>query len=96
MDLPRFRRTSPIPSAAIATLGLTYNTAFRIRFNQYGRGSIPFGSSSPGGIAIDDIEIVSAANPFALRLTMPVRVTEGGSAQAATVSLPAAVSAETV
>lgn len=41
--------------AAIATYGLTYNSAFRIRFNQYDNYSI-----TTDGIAIDDIEITGS------------------------------------
>ncbi|KPL11331.1 hypothetical protein AMJ85_03850 [candidate division BRC1 bacterium SM23_51] len=40
--------------AAIATHGLSYNSAFKIRFNQYDNYAIP-----TDGIAIDDIEITA-------------------------------------
>lgn len=45
--------------AAIAAYGLTYNSTFRIRFNQYDNYSIP-----TDGIAIDDIEITGKLKDY--------------------------------
>ncbi|MEY3898118.1 MAG: hypothetical protein RLZZ214_3639, partial [Verrucomicrobiota bacterium] len=68
---------------AIASLGLAYNSAFKIRFNQYGDDSIPY-----NGIAVDDIEIVSTPSAYALRVTGPAQVSEGAAAAQFTVTLP--------
>ena len=69
--------------AAIASLGLTYNPTFKIRFNQYGDDFIPY-----CGIAVDDIEIVSAPSTYALRVTGPAQVSEGAAAVQFAVTLP--------
>ena len=57
--------------AALARYGLTYNSAFRIRFNQYGNRPLP-----NGGIAIDDIQ-VSGVAPRRFTVVLPSEVTEG-------------------
>src|SRR5260221_1896264 len=56
---------------AVADFGLSYNAAFRIRFNHYDNFGIPF-----DGIALDDISITG--NPvYRLALTVIPSVTEG-------------------
>src|SRR5437899_3325473 len=75
--------------SAIARFGLSYDSTFKIRFNQWGNHSIP-----NGGIAIDDISITGFA-PRLFAVTVPPKATEGDGvlARQGRVSLPVAVSA---
>ena len=57
--------------AALRARGLSYNSTFRIRFNQFDNFSIPF-----DGFALDDISITGEARTR-LRLQLPATVTEG-------------------
>ncbi len=76
--------------AAIAALGIGYNSAFKIRFNQFDDTSL-----TSDGIVIDDILIT--ANPISgYFLTAPAHVTEGDPPGNATVTLDAAAVADTV
>ncbi len=73
--------------SAIARLGLSYNSTFRIRFNQFGNHSIPY-----SGIAIDDVSITGFA-PRLFAVNVPPKATEGDGVLAGQgrVSLPVAV-----
>ncbi len=76
--------------AAIAALGISYNSAFKIRFNQYDDTSL-----TSDGIVIDDILLT--ANPLAgFSLTAPTQVTEGDAPAAATITLDAAAGTDTI
>lgn len=57
--------------AAIAAHGISYNSTFRIRFNQYDDNAIPY-----AGIAIDDI-FVGKVYQNKLVLSLPSSATEG-------------------
>ncbi|MEO5714509.1 MAG: M36 family metallopeptidase [Luteolibacter sp.] len=70
--------------AAIAAHGLTYNPAFKIRFNQY--DDFPL---TTDGIAIDDITVTAAAPPSGIVLTVPTEAVEGSGILSGTVSLAA-------
>lgn len=72
--------------AAIRARGLAYGTGFKIRFNQFRY------YSARGGIAIDDIELISTPPTGALLVTLPAQVSEGGANQTGTVGIPFAVS----
>lgn len=75
--------------AAIAARGIAYNSAFKIRFNQYDDNSI-----TTDGIAIDDIAVT--ATPISLvAVTVPTQATEGASALTGTVTLPSAQASNT-
>jgi hypothetical protein len=71
-------------STAIATRGLSFNSSFRIRFNQYDNFSI-----TTDGIAIDDI-LVTAAPINVIAMTLPAQATEGAGALPCSLTLPAA------
>ncbi|MCX6951195.1 MAG: putative Ig domain-containing protein [Verrucomicrobia bacterium] len=73
----------------IAARGLSYSTAFKIRFNQYGSDYIPY-----QGIGIDDVLVT--ANPVGLLLTAPPQATEGAGALSGTVALSAVRASDTV
>lgn len=75
--------------AAIAAHGLSYNSTFKIRFNQYDNYGI-----STDGIAIDDILITAKAQPT-VTVSMPAQATEGAGALTGTVTLPVAAVADT-
>jgi hypothetical protein len=76
--------------AAIAARGLTYGSNFKIRFNQYDNGAIP-----SRGIAIDDIRVTAnAIDGFVFNV--PAQVREGDGIVAASVTLDAAASTDTV
>ena len=68
--------------AAIAAHGLSYNSAFKIRFNQYDNFAI-----ATDGIGIDDI-LITAASVNPLTVTLPAQATEGAGALAGSVALP--------
>ena len=67
--------------AAIAAHGLSYNSTFKIRFNQFDNYGI-----TTDGIAIDDILIT--ANPLGVpvTLTMPAQAVEGTPGLSATIT----------
>lgn len=68
--------------AALASRGLTYNSDFRIRFNQYDNYAVP-----TDGIAIDDIAIVRIINKR-LGLVSPATLPEGGVGTATLTAAP--------
>lgn len=68
--------------AALAARGLTYNSDFRIRFNQYDNFAVP-----TDGIAIDDIAIVRIINKR-LGLVSPATLPEGGVGTATLTAAP--------
>src|SRR4029434_9988136 len=77
--------------AAIQAAGISYNSAFKIRFNQYDNYTIP-----TDGIAIDDIAIVET---FDRRITLnvPAAINENAGPVAATLSVsPAPASSVTI
>jgi uncharacterized repeat protein (TIGR01451 family) len=76
--------------AVLARYGLSYNGAFRIRFNHYGDKPVP-----TGGIALDAISIEGLA-PRRFSVTLPPWVLEqqGTVVGAAQVSLPVPVAAD--
>jgi len=76
--------------AAIAARSLAYNSAFKIRFNQYDDNPI-----TTDGIAIDDIAI-TALPLTAPMLSLPAQVSEGDGLMNATVTLPFTPSVDTV
>ncbi|GAA5121003.1 hypothetical protein JIN84_00135 [Luteolibacter yonseiensis] len=77
--------------SAIASLGLTYNTSFRIRFNHYERGPM-----DGNGLLVDDIEITSKQSPYLLKVSGPGQVREGDGPARFAVTLPSAVATDTV
>ena len=70
--------------------GWSYNSTFKIRFNQYDDRPAP-----EDGIAFDDILITADPRP-ALTLQLPSGVLEGGPALTGTVILPAAAAEDTI
>lgn len=72
---------------ALRTYGLSYGTGFKIRFNQYGSDYIPY-----KGIAIDDIELISAPKAGGIAVSLPAQMSENGATLSGSVSLPFAVS----
>jgi len=68
--------------AAIAARGIEYNSAFKIRFNQYDDNVI-----STDGIAIDDIA-VTATPLSAITVNAPAQAVEGAGVLQGTVTLP--------
>ncbi len=69
--------------AAVTRYGLSYNSHFRLRFNQYGNRKVP-----SGGIALDDVR-VTGQSPLRFTLTLPATVGEaaGDLLNAGTVSV---------
>jgi hypothetical protein len=76
--------------AAIAAHGLSYNSAFKIRFNQYDNDYIPY-----RGITIDDIAITGTPSGR-ISVTIPAQASEGAGVLAGSVTLPAAQTADVV
>ncbi|MHA3774436.1 M36 family metallopeptidase [Verrucomicrobiota bacterium sgz303538] len=74
--------------AAIAARGISYSSAFKIRFNQYDDFEI-----STDGIAIDDI-IITAMPIEVITVTLPAQAVEGTGALSGSVTLPAAQQAD--
>ncbi len=68
--------------AAIAAHGIAYNSAFKIRFNQY--DDFPL---TTDGIAIDDITLTAADPPSGITLAVPPTTTEGSGTLSGTVFL---------
>jgi hypothetical protein len=77
--------------AAIASRGLTYNTSFKIRFNQFDNFSL-----TTDGIVVDDILITAFAPSSSLTVTLPAQVNEGAGPVAASVSVSAPQAADLV
>jgi hypothetical protein len=75
--------------AARATYGLTYNSTFKIRFNQYDNYTIP-----TDGISIDDILITATALPN-ITVLVPAQVTEGAGVLSGMVTLQSAATSNT-
>jgi hypothetical protein len=75
---------------AIAARGLSYNQAFKIRFNNYCSSSAPV-----NGVAIDDVS-VSANTAGQVAVTLPMTVSESGGPVSGTITLAAASGADTV
>ena len=76
--------------AAIATRGLAYNGAFKLRFNHYGYYAAP-----SGGMAIDDISI-TANFAGRVQFTLPATPLENSGSQPAAVAISAAAASDTV
>lgn len=74
----------------MAQRGWSYNSTFKIRFNQYDDRPAP-----DDGLAFDDIFITADPRP-ALSLQLPSSAVEGGPALTGTVTLPAAAPEDTV
>ena len=74
--------------AAIAARGLSYNSAFKIRFNQYDDYGI-----TTDGIAIDDILITATALP-AVTIATPAQANENAGALTGTVTFPTTAGAD--
>ena len=66
---------------AIAAHGLSYNSAFKIRFNHYDNYSIP-----SDGFAFDDITVTASASNL-MALSIPSQAAEGTAALSGTVSV---------
>ena len=75
---------------ALATRGLAYTSAFRIRFNRYGYEYLTI-----GGIALDDISVTTAP-VVSPTLTLPATAVESAAPLAGALSLPASRPADTV
>jgi len=75
--------------AAIAAHGIAYNSAFKIRFNQY--DDFPL---TTDGIVFDDITVTAAFPPSPLTLTIPTAATEGAGILTGSVSLAAPLPAD--
>jgi hypothetical protein len=76
--------------AAIAAAGISYNAAFKIRFNQYDNFTIP-----SDGIAIDDIVVGQTVDTH-LAITFPAVLNEGSGPAIGTVSATPAPAADLV
>ena len=73
--------------AAIAARGISYNSAFKIRFNQYDDNPL-----TTDGIGIDDIVVTAASSPGSLVLSLPSPVMEGAGLVQGSVSSSVAAS----
>ena len=69
--------------AEVAARGLSYNSAFKIRFNHFGNAPV-----TGNGMAIDDIAVTAASAINGPGITLPASVVEGAGAVAGTVTLP--------
>jgi hypothetical protein len=77
--------------AAIAARGLSYNSTFKIRFNQFDNYTL-----TTDGIVIDDILITASAPASSLTVGLPAQVNEGAGPVAASVSVPTAPTTDLV
>lgn len=73
--------------AAMVAHGLTYTSAFKIRFNHYDAYSV-----SSAGMAVDDIAISALPLGAPLTITAPAQVTEGALGATGSITLPSAPS----
>lgn len=77
--------------STIASLGLSYNSSFKIRFNHYGYDDFYY-----SGIAVDDIEITGPPSVYAMRVTGPATMREGDAPTRCLVTLPTVPTVDTV
>jgi hypothetical protein len=77
--------------AAIAARGISYNSAFKIRFNQFDNYPL-----TTDGIVIDDILITGAAPASSLTVTLPAQVNEGAGPVSTSVSVSTAPTTDLV
>ncbi len=72
---PSWRDHTILLDTALASLGGSYRSDFRIRFSQYDNAPAPL-----DGIAIDDVSVTADENQVAI-LEMPSAITEGAAPQ---------------